>query len=620
MQNKTDRNIVEDLLKEMVKKRLTEQEKIDIILPVITENPELININSGNEKYNKANLVFNSLIFCPALFDIISNNKNFLIDYKSLNQYQESLLFPAIVYQPQYYQMIKNNINDESYMRLNSQRTNTNSFGFSENLLETALQSENLEIAQDIIDNNQSIEGLSYDTYGALASSIINAKSHILSFLLKNGVDANTELEHHHYDNLYTELKLSDLINYDFLNIHRKNVLEMENMLSETLKNIDILNEYKHDFSHLKKYTKSTFYNKFKEPQVYQRIKACGFSLPDDAEEDILIFNQLYSYNSEEFKVLEQFDVNLNSKINEYGIFSFMISHIISTSGYMGANITPELNGINYLLDLGIYPFDKLYKDTFSEVYGESDYLIEQINDKDSLSLLYDQSRQHYLNAYDFFRNILKNHPGDSFLRDEMNTVYCERDLLKLAQYHEKILSKIKSEFFEDLHLNSQTLYNNLSKCYKHFDNREFRNIGNNIYLSLIPTNHRLYVSELLETEGEYEVAEAYLLSGRDKAIEWFKRSLVDKISNQQFKDGQISFTQGEIKALDILSFTPEENISMYNEAINKLEKRSKQMSHKNDVYIEGINTLKTKVSEIEKNILNTIINPIKAQSKVNRI
>lgn len=627
MQEKELKETIDNLFKEMVKKKLTESEKIDLIFPIIEQNPEIININSGSERYNKANIIFNSFIFCPSLFDKIKNDNRFDIDYNQLNKNNESLLLPVIVHQPHLYHEIKNNINIQPILNIQSERSQQSSFdnNYIDNLLETALIHDKLDIAQDLIDSGANIHNINTGEYGSLVKSVISGKPETLEFILKNGIDPNIKLNNFYYYSEGESINLSDLFVSDILKYKFES--EKQRLIEASLKNIEILHKYGYDFSVLEKYSKSDFISKFSYIEFYNKFKEYGFKLPRSEKEDFLAFSKLYRFNAQEMQNLEAFDVNIESKVEDYGIFSLLVSRATSTSGYMGASLKSEIEGLHYLLDKNIFPLDNAYKDKHCYDFRESEFLIDMISNQESLVILTAENASAF-NTFKTLVNFLTVAPGqDAFSHEE--SPYSTENLLSLAQYLEQFITKFISLYptgsnvstvsEKNIHIidNLENVNTKLRKCAKEHNQPEFVNIARNIYRAAFDSNILIDMTDLPDIEEDNLLINDYTLSSRTKAEDWFKKVIRLQIYGSKFENNEFSLSTRDKNIFDNICFSNEELISIYTDMVKKYSERDTK-SHSVQ---EGIEFLKTKISLIEKELLNDNFNTSASiHKKLNRI
>lgn len=627
MQEKELKETIDNLLKEMVKKKLTESEKINLIFPVIEHNPEIININSGSERYNKANIIFNSFICCPSLFDKIKNDHRFDIDYNQLNKNNESLLLPVIVHQPHLYHEIKNKMKIETILNIQSERSRQSSFDnkYIDNLLETALIHDKLDIAQDLIDSGANIHNINTGEYGSLVKSIVSGKPDTLEFILKNGIDPNIKLENFYYYSEGESINLSDLFVSDILKYKFES--EKQRLIEASLKNMEILHKYGYDFSVLEKYSKADFISKFSYVEFYNKFKEYGFKLPHSEKEDFLAFSKLYNFSPGEIQTLEAFDVNLESKVEGYGIFSLLVSRATSTSGYMGASLNREIEGMHYLLEKNIFPFNTAYKDKHCYNFRESEFLIEMINDEESLAILTPDNASHF-NTFKTLVNFLTVAPGqDAFSHEE--SPYSTENLLSLAQYIEKFITKFISLYSTgtnvssisetNIHIidNLENINEKLRKCAKDHNQDEFVNISRKIYRSAINSNILIDMSDLSDTEEDNLLIEEYTLSARKKAEHWFKRVMNLNFYSSEMQNNKLSLSERDQDIIKKINFSKEEMITIYTDMAKTIS--AKNMKSPN--LEKGLEFLKTEISLIEKELLNDNFNaPASLHKTMNRI
>jgi len=627
MQEKNLKEKIDNLLQEMVKKKLTEQQKIDIIFPVIEQNPEIININSGNERYNKANIIFNSLMFCPSLFDKIKGDDRFEIDYTQLNKNNESLLLPVIVHQPHLYHEIKNKMKIETILNIQSERSRQSSFDnkYIDNLLETALINDKLDIAQDLINSGADIHNINTREYGSLVKSIVSGKPDTLEFILKNGINPNIKLDNFYYYSEGESINLSDLFISDILKYKFES--EKQRLIEASLKNMEILHKYGYDFSVLEKYSKADFIAKFSHIEFYNKFKEYGFQLPQSEKEDFLAFSQLYKFNAQEMQNLEAFDVNLESKVEGYGIFSLLTSRATSTSGYMGASLKSEIEGLHYLLDNNIFPFNTAYKDKHSHDFRESEFLIDMINGEDTLSILTTDNASPF-NTFKTLVNFLTVAPGHGAFSHE-ESPYTTEDILSLAQYLEKFITRFISLYptgtnvssinETDIHIidNLENVNTKLRKCAKEHNQPEFVNIARNIYRAAFDSSIFIDMTDLPDIEEDNLLIHDYTLSSRTKAEDWFKRIIRLQIYGSKFEDNEFSLSIRDKNIFDSICFSNEELINIYTDMVKKFSGRGTTLHSVQ----EGVEFLKTKISLIEKELLNDNFNTSTSiHKKLNRI
>lgn len=614
------KDILLDISNELLKKKLTEQEKIDYIYPIISKQPEIINLNNTQNKYSFANIVYLSIQHCPGLFEKISKDSLFNIDYQAKTKEGFTLLHSAIQSSENIntFKLLYDKVaNNEKFIEELKNQQSKSSYDKSY-LLDFAISSQNIEAINFLNQRDFDINKISTELY---SNYFYNFE--LFKTILDSGFDVNTDFGLDY--NYNTETHIIDYLTPSDLTKPKSNITNHPSLY------IEELSKHGLNFSLFDKFSKSEFISKYDDPNLYHEIKKYGFKFKEDNIEDFMILANTYWSNADSINRLKQFDVNLSVDIGGFNIFSFIYDHIHATSQYQGHNITEEIKMLEMLLKDGIKPSYNSYVADYNFLNKDTDdqrrkiTFSDFIENREVCEQLPDMTQIARESSYFAFSDLCVNIPATESFQQQEDT-YSKKDVLSLLDYYihlfnsdykyievkhyipdyEIILCKIERLFStKNVQLSHEEIINKRD---------EFLNV-----LVNNPEKLQIHYKYFIDNKNEInsEQLHSYLKNSEALTLNWFKECIDAHVTkNTSFKN---DFLECNKKIMDTYPISDQQLLTIYDTLLQKYQKNIKQFR---DYYkqnpIEQILIFK---SELEKKILyNDLSGSIKAKPTTKRL
>lgn len=536
---------------ELMKKKLTSEEKIANIYPVLIENPELININSSQSKYNNASIIYNSIIHCPELFDKIKEEPLFKIDYNNLNKDGLSLLHAGILaHSENRFKEVYQKINPEILIQLKDSYAKNNEWD-SVFLLDYAIKENLPHIINFLSDNGFDINNILKHDSSPLVNSIREGRLSTFQAILGSGFNINKSLEDdiQNFDEHYiNNVHLIDYMDHKMMEYHyfKKNpdLKKQDEIKTVRLQFLETLYEYGYDFSVLNKYKKNDFISKFYDDYFYQKVKKYGFKLDSNNNEDFFIISQQFNGSVASASKLKNFDVDLSANAHGFNIFSFVFDNIYKTKEYQGATISEEIKVLKFLLkEENLKPDYNSYVANYRKLNGDKDdYYREQFLDDildtvEDIEKLNDKNLR-VLSTLQTFSQLLTKSPDkySIFLSEES---YSNKDVINLCDYWIEYFKQ-----YEFINKNSPNLseHNCILSSVSELINKNtdviFKEKKDEILDILVNKDSSIIINySLFSLQYNNSLLINYIQSNNDRKFDWVQNYIQDYIAENDSID-----------------------------------------------------------------------------------
>ncbi|HCJ8468511.1 TPA: hypothetical protein NV714_002265 [Escherichia coli] len=536
---------------ELMKKKLTSEEKIANIYPVLIENPELININSSQSKYNNASIIYNSIIHCPELFDKIKEEPLFKIDYNNLNKDGLSLLHAGILaHSENRFKEVYQQINPEILIQLKDSYAKDNEWD-SVFLLDYAIKENLSHIINFLSDNGFDINNILKHDSSPLVNSIREGRLSTFQAILGSGFNINKSLEDdiQNFDEHYiNNVHLIDYMDHKMMGYHyfKKNpdLKKQDEIKTVRLQFLETLYEYGYDFSVLNKYKKNDFISKFYDDYFYQKVKKYGFKLDSNNNEDFFIISQQFNGSVASASKLKNFDVDLSANAYGFNIFSFVFDNIYKTKEYQGATISEEIKVLKFLLkEENLKPDYNSYVANYRKLNGDKDdYYREQFLDDildtvEDIEKLNDKNLR-VLSTLQTFSQLLTKSPDkySIFLSEES---YSNKDVINLCDYWIEYFKQ-----YEFINKNSPNLseHNCILSSVSELINKNtdviFKEKKDEILDILVNKDSSIIINySLFSLQYNNSLLINYIQSNNDRKFDWVQNYIQDYIAENDSID-----------------------------------------------------------------------------------
>lgn len=536
---------------ELMKKKLTSEEKIANIYPVLIENPELININSSQSKYNNASIIYNSIIHCPELFDKIKEEPLFKIDYNNLNKDGLSLLHAGILaHSENRFKEVYQQINPEILIQLKDSYAKDNEWD-SVFLLDYAIKENLSHIINFLSDNGFDINNILKHDSSPLVNSIREGRLSTFQAILGSGFNINKSLEDdiQNFDEHYiNNVHLIDYMDHKMMGYHyfKKNpdLKKQDEIKTVRLQFLETLYEYGYDFSVLNKYKKNDFISKFYDDYFYQKVKKYGFKLDSNNNEDFFIISQQFNGSVASASKLKNFDVDLSANAYGFNIFSFVFDNIYKTKEYQGATISDEIKVLKFLLkEEGLKPDYNSYAANYRQLNGDKDdhyreqFLDDMLDMIEDIEKLNDKNLR-VLSTLQTFSQLLTKSPDkySIFLSDES---YSNKDVINLCDYWIEYFKQ-----YEFINKNSANLpeHNCILSSVSELINKNtdviFKEKKDEMLDILVNKDSSIIINySLFSLQYNKSLLINYIQSNNDRKFDWVKNYIQDYIAENDSID-----------------------------------------------------------------------------------